>query len=130
MCNFLTKITKYIDFFTASLLTSPWPRRRKFVIKYLLLTLQNRRLFVKKQLLLSTLAVVAIAGCLRADEDKPEDRTRDRKEEVTEAKRSMAKVVVADEAYDSEDSDNVEKTKGKKDKEDKKKKDKQDMEKK
>ena len=85
---------------------------------------------MKKQLLLSTLAVVAIAGCLRADEDKPKDRTRDRKEEVTEAKRSMAKVVVADEAYDSEDSDNVEKTKGKKDKEDKKKKDKQDMEKK
>ncbi len=76
---------------------------------------------MKKQLLLSTLAVVAVAGYLHADENRPEDSTRDKKE-VSEAKRSLAKVVVAEEvkgveeAEENDSDSSVTRKKGKKDK--------------
>ena len=68
---------------------------------------------MKKQLLLSTLAVVAIAGYLHADENRPQGSTRDvKREKVTEVTRSMAKVVVAADKADSEENSDV---KGKED---------------
>jgi len=81
---------------------------------------------MKKQLLLSTLAVAAIAGSLHADEEKSKEATRDcdkKKEMSVESKRSMAKVVVADAAEKEDEKDKDKKMmdakeKGNKNKED------------
>ena len=86
---------------------------------------------MKKQLLLSTLAIAAFAGYLHADESNPQDSTRDRdrkevskeasKEVSDNVKRSVAKVVVvAEETKDAEEKkSDVTRNKGKKDKKEK-----------
>ena len=70
---------------------------------------------MKKQLLLSTLTVIAITGCLHADKNKPRESARKEKVVTEETVTEMAKIVVAESEDQKEKQSDVKRKKGKKD---------------